>query len=158
MTFNTPYTVLNYGALHLQNGSSFVDQGTLTGTGAIIANKSSVTIAGPSQTSETISLVNHSDLYLGVAPAVAFMAPIKMDATSTIHLTNQPADWGSIISSNSWPRMHAADFIGGVAMVSSINPSYRPEIDFQFGGPQNLSVVGIVIVDKPIMGAPIHPI
>ena len=54
LTVNTGWTVANYGTLHLQNGSSFVDQGTLTGTGAIIANKSSVTIAGPSMTSETI--------------------------------------------------------------------------------------------------------
>ena len=156
LTVNYGVTVVNSGTLHLQKNSSFVDQTDLRGTGTITANKSSVTIAGPSQTSETISLVNHSNLYLGVAPEIAFLAPITMDKTSTIHLTNQPSTWASIFSSNGWAHMHPnapADFIGDMATVHSTTPGYRPEIEFQFGGPQNMNVVGVIIVDKPIAAA-----
>jgi hypothetical protein len=150
LTFNT-WVVVNNGTVRLQNNSAFVDNGTLNGTGAITANHSSVTIAGPSQTSETISLVNHSNLYLGVDPGIAFLAPIAMDATSTIHLTNQPATWGSILSSNSWNVGEPPALSGHLAMVKSITPGYQPEVIFQFG--PGSSIAGVTIVDKPIIAA-----
>ncbi len=150
LTVNYGVTVINFGALHLNN-SSFVDQTDLRGTGTISANKSSVTVAGPSQTSETISLVNHSDLYLGVAPTVAFLAPITIDKTSTIHLTNQPASWGSILSSNSWNVGEPPALAGHLAMVKSITPGYQPGIVFQFDA--HGAILGITIVDKPIVAA-----
>jgi hypothetical protein len=148
--------VANYGTLRLQNNSTFVDEGNLNGTGAIIANHSSVTIAGTSQTSETISLVNHANLYLGDPPNMTFQAPIAMDKTSTIHFYDAPASWASDLTSNS--RNEAlgmtnppADLIGGMAYVKSTTPGYQPEVIFQFG--PGSSVIGVTIVDKPIIVA-----
>jgi hypothetical protein len=153
LTVNTSWTVANYGTLNLQNNSSFVDHGNLTGTGAIIANKSSVTIAGPSQTSETISLVNHSNLYLGVAPGMEFMAPI----TSTIHLTNDPLGWINATSGHGWGQLdqQTPGLINGVAVVHSSTPGYAPQLEILSSGGHES---GLIIVDKPNMGAPIHPI
>ena len=147
MTFNSTWVGVNNGTLRLLNHSAFVEQGTLNGTGAITANNSSVTIAGPSQTSETISLVNHSNLYLGVAPGVEFMAPITIDATSEIHVDNNPLGWISgLLGHNPVPQ--PADLIGGIAVVHSSTPGYAPQPEILSSGGHE---TGLIIVDKPII-------
>jgi hypothetical protein len=112
--------------------------------------------------------VDNSNLYLGMSPGLTFLSPIDIDATSTIHFYNNPNEWASILTSNSRNEMIGmtnppADLVGGMAYVNSLTPGYQPEAIFQFApGPNGTTnydnVIGITIVDKPIVATHTHDV
>ena len=153
----------NNGTLIAEDGSDLTIQNNLTGSGTIVSVASSVLIAGSGPTSETIDLLDNSNLYLGIAPGLRFLSPINIDATSTIHFYNNPNGWASDLTSGDYNEAIGmthppADLIGGMAYVNSLTPGYQPEIIFQFAsGPNGTTnygnVIGVTIVDKPIVAA-----
>jgi hypothetical protein len=152
----------NMGWIVPEDGSE-LQIGNLTGSGDITAVDGTVVIAGTGSTSETIGLVDNSNLYLGISPGMRFLSPIDIDSTSTIHFYTNPNGWASDLTSNDYNEMIGmthppADLIGGMAYVNSLTPGYQPEIIFQFAsgpnGTTNYSnVTGVTIVDKPIVAA-----
>jgi hypothetical protein len=154
---------LNTGSLNnmgwlVPEQSSELQVGNLTGRGDITAIDGTIVIAGSGSPSETIGLVDHSNLYLGIAPGMTFLSPIDIDSTSTIHFTNNPASWANDLTSNSRNEMIGmtnppADLIGGMAYVNSLTPGYQPEVVFQFAPGPGSQVIGVTIVDKPIIAA-----
>ena len=92
-TFNAPLT--NNGTLVAEDGSELVIQNNLYGHGSIVANDSAVLIAGSAAASETIILMNNSQLYLG-QPSHEATDRHGLDE-STIHLYN-PSTIAGVVS------------------------------------------------------------
>jgi hypothetical protein len=84
-----------------------------------------------------------------------------MDATSTIHFygsTTYLANLASELTSNTYQGMLFSEMaphnlIEGLAIVNSLTPGYQPEVIFQFAPGPGSVVVGVTIVDKPIIAA-----
>jgi len=148
------------GWLVPEAGSELQIGGNLTGSGNITAIDGTIVIAGGAPTSETIGLIDNSQLYLGSDYGIpgypnnslAFLAPVDMDATSTIHFYN-PAIWGDV-GSNEAEQLGATipDLVAPLlAVVHSLTPGYAPQAELTFGGPAGLAITGLTIVDKPII-------
>jgi hypothetical protein len=155
-------TLANNGTLIAEAGSELVVQNNLTGSGKIVSVDSSVLIAGGAPTSETIDLLDHSNLYLGSIYGIptsnpspmAFLATVDIDSTSTIHFYNNPQNLASMLSSNTWGELlfeagAPPSLINGLAMVHSLTPGYAPQTEFTFG--PGGEPIGVTIVDKPII-------
>jgi hypothetical protein len=148
------YGLTNNAWLIAEDQSS-ISTANITGTGDLTAIDSTIAIfGGQGATSETIGLINNSNLYLGLAPGMRFLSPIDIDASSTITIYGDLTGWASTLTSNTWGGLHASDppdWIGHIAKVDSLTPGYTPRVEFQFGGPGNYTVTGITIVDTPII-------
>jgi hypothetical protein len=149
----------NNGTLIAEDGSELVVQNNLTGSGTIVSVDSSVLIAGGAPTSETIDLLDHSQLYLGsiygipgFPNSLSFLAPIDMDSTSTIHFYN-PATWADVGSNEAVLLSSTVpDLVNLLAVVHSLTPGYAPQAELQFA-PNSPAIIGLTIVDKPIIAA-----
>ena len=155
LTLTAPDTI-NDCTTFLENGSQLSIPANLTGTGDIISNDSSILVGGSSVTSETIGLMNNSQLYLGTPPDITFMPTVYIDSTSTIHLDADPNGWAESLTSNYYNEMlnathPPADLIGGMAYVKSLTPGYQPRAEFQFAPGPGSIVTGVTIVDAPII-------
>ena len=91
-------SLTNDGTLIAEDGSDLTIQNNLAGSGKIVSVDSSMHIAGSISTSETIVLMDNSQLYLGEGYSTPqFMPTIDIDSTSTIHYSS-PNTWNEITS------------------------------------------------------------
>jgi hypothetical protein len=88
---------------------------------------------------------------------MAFMATVDMDSTSTIHFYENIQSLVGFMTSNTGNLSSGkADravpgLVSILAVVHSLTPGYQPEPIFQFAPGPGSVVVGVTIVDKPII-------
>jgi hypothetical protein len=142
-TFNGPLT--NDGSL-VEIDSNMTVPTTINGTGTI-TDINSTTTAGGVATSETVNLLDNSQLWLG---GPTFLAPIGIDATSSIHLygADNIASVASNLSANGAPEEMLP--FHGLFSVHSLTPGYVPTAEFTFSQP-GPEITGVYIFDKPIV-------
>jgi hypothetical protein len=154
----------NMGWLVPEEGSELQVGGNLTGSGNITAINGTIVITGGAPTSETIGLVDHSELYLGSTYGLtanannpmAFMATVDIDSTSEIHFYNDIQSLASYMTSNTGSLLSQTEdkavpgLVSILAVVHSLTPGYAPQAIFDFA-PNGVAITGISIVDKPII-------
>jgi hypothetical protein len=139
------FTNLENNGWIVPEANSELQIGNLTGTGDITDIDATTIITGTAQTSETIGLLDSSQLWLAQP---SFLAPIDMDSTSEVHIYT-PASIAEVVSTlTSLGGPNNALPFKGLFDIHSLTPGYQPEAEFQFAGP---AVVGVTIVDKPII-------